>query len=74
LKRHVELKEIFNTLEEPEKSNDFSQKYFSKAKLFWRAPSGRAIRYNLFALRDKKDFRYYPSRRNPLNKKSINLN
>ncbi|MCA6437651.1 MAG: DNA (cytosine-5-)-methyltransferase [Bacteroidetes bacterium] len=32
LKRHVELKEIFNTLEEPEKSNDLSQKYFSKAK------------------------------------------
>lgn len=32
LKRHVELKEIFNILEEPEKTNDLSQKYFSKAK------------------------------------------
>lgn len=32
LKRHVELKEIFNALEEPEKTNDLSQKYFSKAK------------------------------------------
>ena len=26
------------------------------------AHRGRAIRFNLFALRDKKDFRYYPSR------------
>jgi hypothetical protein len=24
--------------------------------------TGRAIRYNLFVLRHKKDFRYYPSR------------
>ena len=32
LKRHVELKEIFSALEEPEKTNDLSQKYFSKAK------------------------------------------
>lgn len=32
LKRHVELKEIFSLLEEPEKTNDLSQKYFSKAK------------------------------------------
>lgn len=32
LKRHVELKEIFSFLEEPEKTKDLSQKYFSKAK------------------------------------------
>ena len=32
LKRHVELKEIFSVLEEPEKTSDLSQKYFSKAK------------------------------------------
>lgn len=30
--------------------------------LFGRAPLGRAIRYNLFAFQDKKDFRFYPSR------------
>jgi DNA (cytosine-5)-methyltransferase 1 len=32
LKRHVELKDIFNDLEEPDKTKDLSQKYFSKAK------------------------------------------
>lgn len=32
LKKHVELKEIFNLLEEPEKSKDLSQKFYSKAK------------------------------------------
>lgn len=32
LKRHVELKEIFNVLEEPDKTNDLSQRYYSKAK------------------------------------------
>ncbi|NVO11433.1 MAG: DNA (cytosine-5-)-methyltransferase [Bacteroidales bacterium] len=32
LKRHVTLKEVFNNLEEPEKTNDLSQKFFSKAK------------------------------------------
>lgn len=32
LKRHVELKEVFSELDEPEKTNDLSQKYFSKAK------------------------------------------
>jgi len=32
LKKHVELKEIFNLLDEPEKTTDLSQKYFSKAK------------------------------------------
>jgi hypothetical protein len=29
--------------------------------------SGRAIRFNLFALRDKKDFRYFPSRMRQFN-------
>jgi len=32
LKRHVELKEIFSLLEEPEKAKDLSQKFYSKAK------------------------------------------
>lgn len=32
LKRHVTLKEVFSTLEEPEKTNDLSQRFFSKAK------------------------------------------
>jgi DNA (cytosine-5)-methyltransferase 1 len=32
LKRHVELNEIFNLLEEPEKTKDLSQKFYSKAK------------------------------------------
>lgn len=32
LKKHVELKEIFNLLEEPEKTTDLSQRFFSKAK------------------------------------------
>ncbi len=32
LKKHVELKEIFNLLDEPEKTTDLSQKFFSKAK------------------------------------------
>ncbi len=32
LKRHVDLKEIFKNLEEPEDSNDLSQMYYSKAK------------------------------------------
>lgn len=32
LKKHVELKEIFNLLDEPEKSTDLSQRFFSKAK------------------------------------------
>ena len=32
LKRHVELKEIFRLLEEPEETEDLSQKHYSKAK------------------------------------------
>lgn len=32
LKRYVELREIFNILEEPDTTNDLSQKYYSKAK------------------------------------------
>lgn len=32
LKKYVELKEIFNLLDEPEKTTDLSQKFFSKAK------------------------------------------
>ncbi len=32
LKRHVELKEVFKNLVEPEISSDLSQKYYSKAK------------------------------------------
>lgn len=32
LKRHVELNEIFNMLEEPEKTKDLSQRFYSKAK------------------------------------------
>jgi len=32
LKKHVELKEIFNLLDEPDKTTDLSQKFFSKAK------------------------------------------
>ena len=32
LKKHVELKEIFNLLDEPEKTTDLSQRFFSKAK------------------------------------------
>jgi DNA (cytosine-5)-methyltransferase 1 len=32
LKKHVELNEIFNLLEEPEKTTDLSQRFFSKAK------------------------------------------
>lgn len=32
LKKFVELNEIFNSLEEPEKTNDLSQKFYSKAK------------------------------------------
>jgi len=31
-KKHVQLKEIFKLLEEPEKTSDLSQKYYSKAK------------------------------------------
>jgi hypothetical protein len=74
LKWYVELLEIFYVLEEPENTIDLSQKYFFRAELFERAPSGRAIRSNLFALRDKKDFRFYPSRRNTLTLNIINLN
>lgn len=32
LKKHVELKEIFNLLDEPDKTTDLSQRFFSKAK------------------------------------------
>ena len=32
LKRHVELKEVFEVLEEPEKTKDLSHKFYSKAK------------------------------------------
>ena len=32
LKKHVELKEIFSLLDEPDKTTDLSQKFFSKAK------------------------------------------
>ena len=32
LKKFVELKEVFSLLEEPEKTNDLSQKFYSKAK------------------------------------------
>ena len=32
LKKHVELQEIFSLLEEPDKTADLSQRFFSKAK------------------------------------------
>lgn len=32
LKKHVELHELFSLLEEPEKTNDLSQRFYSKAK------------------------------------------
>ncbi len=74
LKPPVKLASIFEGLLEPEFANDPSQKFYSKAKLFGRVPSGRAIRCNLFALWDKKDFRFYPSRSILQNSNFINLN
>ena len=41
LKRHVELKELFANLEEPEITNDLSQKYYSKAKYMGKHCQGQ---------------------------------
>ncbi len=41
LKRHVDLKELFANLEEPEKSNDLSQKFYSKAKFMGKHCQGQ---------------------------------
>ncbi len=41
LKRHVDLKELFANLEEPEKSKDLSQMFYSKAKFIGRHCQGQ---------------------------------
>ena len=41
LKRHVDLKELFSNLEEPEQSNDLSQKFYSKAKFMGKHCQGQ---------------------------------
>ena len=41
LKRHVDLKELFANLEEPEKSNDLSQMLYSKAKFMGKHCQGQ---------------------------------
>lgn len=41
LKRHVDLKELFASLDEPEKSNDLSQRVYSKAKFMGRHCQGQ---------------------------------
>ncbi|MEQ6121450.1 DNA (cytosine-5-)-methyltransferase [Reichenbachiella sp. MALMAid0571] len=41
LKRHVDLKELFSNLEEPEKTSDLSQKYYSKAKYMGKHCQGQ---------------------------------
>ena len=41
LKRHVDLKELFKNLEEPEKTKDLSQKFYSKAKFMGKHCQGQ---------------------------------
>lgn len=41
LKRHVDLRELFKNLEEPEKTKDFSQKFYSKAKFMGKHCQGQ---------------------------------
>ncbi len=41
LKRHVDLKELFQNLEEPEDTNDLSQKFYSKAKFMGKHCQGQ---------------------------------
>jgi DNA (cytosine-5)-methyltransferase 1 len=41
LKRHVDLRELFEHLEEPEKTQDISQKYYSKAKFMGKHCQGQ---------------------------------
>jgi len=41
LKRHVDLKALFQNLEEPEKSSDLSQKFYSKAKFMGKHCQGQ---------------------------------
>lgn len=41
LKRHVELKELFASIEEPEKSKDLSQQFYSKAKFMGKHCQGQ---------------------------------
>lgn len=41
LKRHVDLKELFSSLEEPEKSKDLSQQFYSKAKFMGKHCQGQ---------------------------------
>ncbi|APY12797.1 DNA (cytosine-5-)-methyltransferase [Seonamhaeicola sp. S2-3] len=41
LKRHVDLKELFVNLEEPENSKDLSQKFYSKAKFMGKHCQGQ---------------------------------
>jgi len=41
LKRHVDLKELFANLEEPEKSKDLSQQFYSKAKFMGKHCQGQ---------------------------------
>lgn len=41
LKRHVDLKELFENIEEPEKSEDLSQQFYSKAKFMGKHCQGQ---------------------------------
>lgn len=41
LKRHVDLKELFQHLDEPEKTKDLSQKFYSKAKFMGKHCQGQ---------------------------------
>lgn len=41
LKRHVDLKELFTNLEEPENTSDLSQRYYSKAKFMGKHCQGQ---------------------------------
>lgn len=41
LKRHVDLKELFSNLEEPEITSDLSQRYYSKAKFMGKHCQGQ---------------------------------
>ncbi|SDF58943.1 DNA cytosine methyltransferase [Cellulophaga baltica] len=41
LKRHVDLKELFENIEEPEKSKDLSQQFYSKAKFMGKHCQGQ---------------------------------
>ena len=41
LKRHVDLEELFRNIKEPEKTNDLSQKHYSKAKFMGKHCQGQ---------------------------------